>query len=298
MCSGSDWLPAGHKGDFKSELLHLKLLAAYPLMFFKHLTADMNNYSDNVSQTESKNFRKKKISSYVFAVISIFFICVIVLLGHRWNGSRIIKSFTITGNNYLSYQEISDLVDTLIINKTQDKISLSKIQQKLNSYPFILSSLAMFSDLETISIEVTERLPKLILSMDSNYYFLMDDLSIHPLRKFEKPLIIPIVQNFTLESSKDSVVLKNVISFVDEVNADSKLKNSIVKINLIKGKEELGIYLRGIGFSIKTKLKNSLIEELNNVGMFLGSEYFQKTNDKIDYIDARWNDKLYVMEKY
>jgi hypothetical protein len=267
-------------------------------MFFKHLTADMNNYTDNVSQTENKNYRKIKLSSYVFVVISVFFICAIVLLGHKWNGSRIIKSYTITGNNYLSPQEISYLVDTLIINKTQEKISLSKIQQKLNSYPYILNSIAMFSDLEKISIEITERLPKLILAMDSNYYFVMEDLSTHPFRKFEKPLFIPIVQKISLQNSKDSVVLKKIISFVEEIDSDSHLRNSVVKINVIQEKDECNIYLNNIAFGIRAKLKNSLIHEINNVMEFLGSEHYQKTNEKIDYIDARWQDKLYVMEKY
>lgn len=267
-------------------------------MFFKHLAADMNNYTDNISQVENKNHRKIKIYSYVFAVISVFFICVIVLLGHKWNSSRIIKSLTIEGNYYLSHQEINNLIDTMIINKTQEKISLSKIQQKLNSHPYILSSVAMFSDLDAISIEITEKLPKLVLAIDSNYYYVMEDLSIHMFREFEKPLILPLVQNLKLQNSRDSLDLKDVISFVEEVNKDNQLKNLIKKINLVSENNECIIYLNNLAFGIKTKLKNSLTTEISNVVEFLGTEYYIKTNEKIKYIDARWQEKLFVMEKY
>lgn len=288
----------GRSGDFKGSYLHLKIVCCLSLNVFEHLTADMNLITEKFAKAENKNERRVKFSSYILAVISVFFITFIVLLGHKWNSSRIIKSVNISGNVFLSVGEIRNIIDTMIINKPQEKISLSRIQQKLNSYPFIMNSTAMFSDLETITVEITENLPKLILERDSINYFVMEDLCIYPFREFTKKLNIPLVKNLTLQTAMDSLILRDVISFVEDANKDNQLKNSIVKIIVYNDIREFQIYLENTNFSIKTKIKNNLTKELKDALVFFGTEYYQKSNGMINYIDARWNDKLYVMEKY
>ncbi|MCX7736150.1 MAG: FtsQ-type POTRA domain-containing protein [Candidatus Kapabacteria bacterium] len=258
----------------------------------------MNFNAKIFSIEENKNLRRTKISSYIFVVVSVFFIAAIVLLGYKWNGSRIIKAIDIKGNYYLSQDEVKYLISPLVLNKTQDQISLSKLQQKLNSYPYIKSSTLMFSNLETLSIEITENVPKLILEIDTNYYYVMDDLTINSFRKFEKSLNIPLVDNFLINSKKDTILLSKVISFVDEANQDNQLKNFINRVVLLNENDECEIYLNNLKFGIKSKIKDNLNKELKNLIVFLGTDYYQKSNDKISYVDLRWNEKLYIKEKY
>lgn len=238
------------------------------------------------------------VSAYLFAILSLFFIAAIVLLGYKWNGSRIIKSMTISGNQYLSTKEIQDIASPLSINKKQEQISLSKLQYKLNSHPFIKKSTLMFSDFERIHIEIKEKLPCLLLENDSGHFYVMEDLSIIPFRKFEKEIEIPIVRNLHLNRKEDTLKLEKILNFVKAIRLDDRLVNSIDIIVLEKNKSECKVYLKGCSFGVLVKIQDNINKKIMDVLAYFQTEYYQKSENKINYIDARWNQKIYVSEKY
>ncbi len=179
----------------------------------------MEQFSDEIRNPDSKkSFRKsRKLIGFLAAFIALVAM-VIIILSYNWRGNQTIKSIEISGNHIISTQEINNIVSDSVLKMPNEKVKLSAIQKKLQSHPFVESSIIKYKGPEEITVLIKERNPVATMVLDDGSMMFVDESGrTLPYRLFENFSDLPLIRNIGNSERIDKNGLTKCLNIINEM---------------------------------------------------------------------------------
>lgn len=156
------------------------------------------------------NRNNNSIISVIFLFILLFSLVLISIL---WSNQKPIRNYVLSTLKYYSRKSIDSLI-SIVIAKEND---LSVFEKEIEKFSFVKSCRIYHKDSETIEIEITEREPLLLISIDGNKFKLittdLNFVSAEFLKSFDYPIFK--VGNFDEKDLREKFT--NLFTFLSNV---------------------------------------------------------------------------------
>ena len=179
----------------------------------------MNKYKINI----------EKIINSTFIITSTILIILLIIHIIR-DDSFNIKNVNINNNEFLSIDEINEIINRELKDKNIFNINISKLKKSINKHNYIQSSKIYTTYPNNIFIHINEIIP-IVLFEENSQYFLVDHRSnkikadIKALNYYSVPIITSDIKN----QNRIKIITNSLINIF---NNNNELYNSISEINI------------------------------------------------------------------
>jgi cell division protein FtsQ len=182
---------------------------------------------------QKKGFKKKKRKIKFTRILIVLIILFCFFYGGYYLFNQPISNIFITGNNYLSDQEIIELGGLSNYPKTF-KIPSSQIEKNLKKNIYVKEVKVYKKSFTQVYITVTENIPIVYLEK-SNQTLLKDGKTVN--KKFDVPILVNDIPNNLLTDFIDSMsnINNDVLRRISEVKYDPNIDNQRFLLTMIDG---------------------------------------------------------------
>lgn len=179
----------------------------------------MNKYKINI----------EKIINSTFIITSTILIILLIIYSIR-DDSFNINNVNINNNEFLSIDEINEIINGELKDKNIFNINISKLKKSINKHNYIQSSKIYTTYPNNIFIHINEIIP-IVLFEENSQYFLVDHRSnkikadIKALNYYSVPIITSDIKN----QNRIKIITNSLINIF---NNNNELYNSISEINI------------------------------------------------------------------
>lgn len=179
----------------------------------------MNKYKINI----------EKIVNSTFIITSTILIILLIIYSIR-DDSFNINNVNINNNEFLSIDEINEIINGELKDKNIFNINISKLKKSINKHNYIQSSKIYTTYPNNIFIHINEIIP-IVLFEENSQYFLVDHRSnkikadIKALNYYSVPIITSDIKN----QNRIKIITNSLINIF---NNNNELYNSISEINI------------------------------------------------------------------
>tara|TARA_B100000131_G_scaffold277952_1_gene282130 strand:+ start:1142 stop:1867 length:726 start_codon:yes stop_codon:yes gene_type:complete len=179
----------------------------------------MNKYKINI----------EKIVNSTFIITSTILIILLIIYSIR-DDSFNINNVNINNNEFLSIDEINEIINGELKDKNIFNINISKLKKSINKHNYIQSSKIYTTYPNNIFIHINEIIP-IVLFEENSQYFLVDHRSnkikadIKALNYYSVPIITSDIKN----QNRIKIITNSLINIFNDNN---ELYNSISEINI------------------------------------------------------------------
>ena len=179
----------------------------------------MNKYKINI----------EKIINSTFIITSMILIILLIIYSIR-DDSFNINNVNINNNEFLSIDEINEIMNGELKDKNIFNINISKLKKSINKHNYIQSSKIYTTYPNNIFIHINEIIP-IVLFEENSQYFLVDHRSnkikadIKALNYYSVPIITSDIKN----QNRIKIITNSLINIF---NNNNELYNSISEINI------------------------------------------------------------------
>ena len=179
----------------------------------------MNKYKINI----------EKIINSTFIITSTILIILLIIYSIR-DDSFNINNVNINNNEFLSIDEINEIINSELEDKNIFNINISKLKKSINKHNYIQSSKIYTTYPNNIFIHINEIIP-IVLFEENSQYFLVDHRSnkikadIKALNYYSVPIITSDIKN----QNRIKIITNSLINIF---NNNNELYNSISEINI------------------------------------------------------------------
>ena len=179
----------------------------------------MNKYKINI----------EKFINSTFIITSTILIILLIIYSIR-DDSFNINNVNINNNEFLSIDEINEIINGELEDKNIFNINISKLKKSINKHNYIQSSKIYTTYPNNIFIHINEIIP-IVLFEENSQYFLVDHRSnkikadIKALNYYSVPIITSDIKN----QNRIKIITNSLINIF---NNNNELYNSISEINI------------------------------------------------------------------
>ena len=179
----------------------------------------MNKYKINI----------EKFINSTFIITSTILIILLIIYSIR-DDSFNINNVNINNNEFLSIDEINEIMNGELKDKNIFNINISKLKKSINKHNYIQSSKIYTTYPNNIFIHINEIIP-IVLFEENSQYFLVDHRSnkikadIKALNYYSVPIITSDIKN----QNRIKIITNSLINIF---NNNNELYNSISEINI------------------------------------------------------------------
>ncbi len=179
----------------------------------------MNKYKINI----------EKIVNSTFIITSTILIILLIIYSIRDDYFNI-NNVNINNNEFLSIDEINEIINGELKDKNIFNINISKLKKSINKHNYIQSSKIYTTYPNNIFIHINEIIP-IVLFEENSQYFLVDHRSnkikadIKALNYYSVPIITSDIKN----QNRIKIITNSLINIFNDNN---ELYNSISEINI------------------------------------------------------------------
>ena len=179
----------------------------------------MNKYKINI----------EKIINSTFIITSMILIILLIIYSIR-DDSFNINNVNINNNEFLSIDEINEIINGELKDKNIFNINISKLKKSINKHNYIQSSKIYTTYPNNIFIHINEIIP-IVLFEENSQYFLVDHRAnkikadIKALNYYSVPIITSDIKN----QNRIKIITNSLINIF---NNNNELYNSISEINI------------------------------------------------------------------
>jgi len=179
----------------------------------------MNKYKINI----------EKIINSTFIITSTILIILLIIYSIR-DDSFNINNVNINNNEFLSIDEINEIINGELKDKNIFNINISKLKKSINKHNYIQSSKIYTTYPNNIFIHINEIIP-IVLFEENSQYFLVDHRAnkikadIKALNYYSVPIITSDIKN----QNRIKIITNSLINIF---NNNNELYNSISEINI------------------------------------------------------------------
>lgn len=179
----------------------------------------MNKYKINI----------EKIINSTFIITSTILIILLIIYSIRDDYFNI-NNVNINNNEFLSIDEINEIINGELKDKNIFNINISKLKKSINKHNYIQSSKIYTTYPNNIFIHINEIIP-IVLFEENSQYFLVDHRSnkikadIKALNYYSVPIITSDIKN----QNRIKIITNSLINIF---NNNNELYNSISEINI------------------------------------------------------------------
>ena len=179
----------------------------------------MNKYKINI----------EKIVNSTFIITSTILIILLIIYSIRDDYFNI-NNVNINNNEFLSIDEINEIINGELKDKNIFNINISKLKKSINKHNYIQSSKIYTAYPNNIFIHINEIIP-IVLFEENSQYFLVDHRSnkikadIKALNYYSVPIITSDIKN----QNRIKIITNSLINIF---NNNNELYNSISEINI------------------------------------------------------------------
>lgn len=255
----------------------------------------MNIFTKFIDNYRSNNRFKHSI----WLIGLILFIIVIAGFALQWNKNQRIKAIGVSGNNALQNQEIYSALDSNMKDSINKNIRLNDIRKGIDSIPFVDNSYPMHKNTKELTIEIDERQPSGIVILENGDPIYLDRTGkLIPYRLIQFQRTLPLLRNIFKNNKLDTIALKNAITILNTLNKEefTFIEKFVSEIIWDESSKSFNIIMDS-GEKVILGNTANIYNYIDKLSCFIKNRYISKTNDIIDYIDLRWNDKIIVKTK-
>ena len=237
---------------------------------------------------------KSKTKSVVLLVLCLFAFVCLVYFATKWNSQQSVKDIFVTGNSFVSTEEIKAKVNSVIQNSTNENLKMKKIEAKILENPFIVSVHASRKNSFELNIEILERIPAAIVSDQAgNLNFIDSTGFLLPYRIFPDMEDFIVIRNISNKNKIDSVhclAVIRVLNALKSVNY-SLLYNFISEIVVDTASSNITMITSDDASKIIFGNTEQLNNKLDKLMEFLPGRQVSPGSTP-SLIDVRWADQV------
>ena len=239
----------------------------------------MNKYKINI----------EKFINSTFIITSTILIILLIIYSIR-DDSFNINNVNINNNEFLSIDEINEIINGELKDKNIFNINISKLKKSINKHNYIQSSKIYTTYPNNIFIHINEIIP-IVLFEENSQYFLVDHRSnkikadIKALNYYSVPIITSDIKN----QNRIKIITNSLINIF---NNNNELYNSISEINI--NNEEIH-YKTNYRTTIKLDV-NQINQNTKALISFLNQNKLKRI-ESYEYVNLLIPNQIIVKEK-
>jgi len=239
----------------------------------------MNKYKLNI----------EKVINSIFIASSILLLLLLIIYSLRGDTFNI-NNVNISNNDFLSNEEINNIINDELENKNIFNVNISKIKKLINKHNYIQSSKIYTTYPNNIFIHINEIIPIVLFEENSQYYLV--DYGINKIQADIKALnyySVPIITSDIKEQTRIKIITNSLINIFNKKN---ELYNSITEIKI--NNEEIH-YTTKYRTTIKLNV-NNINHDTKALINFLNQNKVTKI-DSYEYVNLLIPNQIIVKEK-
>lgn len=242
------------------------------------------------------NSKKYQISFAILLLFVVASIVVIILFAQAWSSKKTIDKIEISGNTILNCDQITTIVENIIIGKTKEEIELSQITETIEKNQYIKKAYLSFSGSDEMRIDIIERQPIAYLVHDDGTLVFVDKyMELFPYKLYDKMESIPLIRNVLSKNKIDTTGLENAICIIETMkNTEDNNYKNISEIIYNKLTKNISFILTNNGLKVLFGKNDNLDLKIKRLSETIDLIYKDKIIFNCRYIDLRWNNQLVV----
>jgi len=206
-----------------------------------------------------------------------------------YNQIEVTENTLLPAKEYLRYAGLSD-------STKYEGLTLLEVKTKIEKHPYLRKAEVEFDGINTILVEVQEKVIKAALLQKNELKLLTSDLETLPLFPPAAINDLPVISNLNI-NGKNSYSEENILfafRIIDAISmSDTNVRKHLAEINLRKGGDVI-LTFTGFKFPVlfgkSDEVRKALI--LKNIWQELSDE--ENLNGSTEYLDLRYKNKVFI----
>jgi cell division protein FtsQ len=206
-----------------------------------------------------------------------------------YNQIEVTENTLLPAKEYLRYAGLSD-------STKYEDLTLLEVKTRIEKHPYLRKAEVEFDGVNTILVEVQEKVIKATLLQKNELKLLTSDLETLPLFPPAAINDLPVISNINI-NGKNSYSEENILfafNIIDAISmSDTTVRKNLAEINLRKGGDVI-LTFTGFKFPVlfgkSDEFKKALI--LKNIWQDLIDE--ENLNGSTEYLDLRYKNKVFI----
>ncbi len=230
----------------------------------------------------------------LFAVVLVVFV-ILILLSRSWSEKQIIKQINISGNQFVSNDEIYSIISDKVINKFKKDIELEFLRDSLLLNPYILNVDLSIGITGNLKVEISERKPvAYITAINGKVDYIDKSGVILPFKVLNQNLDLPVITGIRNGNSIDSTSLISGSYIIDFLKNKSE-SDIYVKISELKydyRNKSYNLVINDYPGIVKLGRVDNLEEKVFKLDKLINTDGGYEILKVADYIDLRWTGQI------
>ncbi len=250
-------------------------------------------------------------SKKIILIFVVLFVGATAFLSLEWRSGNTLAKISLTGNYTIPREEIlgmARLSDSII---NSDEINIDLIQDRISKHPEIKKAFVSKEQPSELKIDIIERRPVAILSVDNEMKLIDDELEIFQFKTSSKMYDLPVISGVRINNHPDPMKKYNredlrlaLFIILNSYKESKAVYNNISEVNLADTGKVI-VYLtedscpfyfpRKKNESISNKeYQNLLINKLAVFESYLKQSLDNHLKKQIQYVDLRYDNAIIV----